>query len=91
MIANLKGPRLSRLGDLVSAAREEAGKARHSDELIVLLIYTKADPPPEQMAEELGMPRSECAALLRAAAERLKSDPGFNNHFHRLNRNLRDI
>lgn len=82
------GPRSMRLADLTRAVRELVGTRPHADELAVLLLYVKQDPPAHQLAAELSISQAEAAGLLRMAASRLNADPAFRDAFHLLNSRL---
>jgi hypothetical protein len=80
--------RLTSLTDLAKAAREHSRGQNHADELAVLLVYVKCDPPAHQLAAELGIPAAEAARRLKKASHLLNCDEAFRDAFHAINSRL---
>ena len=80
--------RLNSLVDLAKAAREHSCGQNHSDEMAVLLIYVKCDPPAHQLAAELGITPAVAANRLRDAGYLLIVNEAFRDAFHAINSRL---
>jgi hypothetical protein len=80
--------RITSLAEMAKAAREHSRGQNHADEMTVLLVYVKCDPPAHQLTAELGIPAAEAARRLKKASHLLQYDEAFRDAFHAIDSRL---